>query len=190
MPDTFACRSIAAVVCAAAVLLAACESGPKIRSNTNPAADFSQYRTFAFFQPLGTDRGEYSSLLSQYLKAAARRELENRGYVYSEADPDLLVNFGARVEQKTQVTTTPSMGVGYYGYRSAFYTGWPAYETDVRQYDEGTLNVDLVDPARKQLVWEGLAIGRVTGKHRDNPEPVVNQVMSEIFATFPYTAAR
>jgi hypothetical protein len=183
MPDTIARRYIAAVVCAAAFLLAACESGPKIRTNTNPTADFSRYRTFAFFKPLGTDRGEYSSLLSQYLKSATQRELEARGYVYSETSPDLLVNFGARVEQKTQVTTTPTAGVGFYG-------GWPAYETDVRQYDQGTLNVDLIDPKIRQLVWEGVAIGRVTGKHRDNPQPVVNQVITEIFTGFPYTAAR
>ena len=58
----------------------------------------------------------------------------------------ITVNFGARVEQKTQVTQAPGVGVGSSGYRRAFYPGWTAYAADVRQYDEGTLNVDLVDP--------------------------------------------
>lgn len=36
------------------------------------------------------------------------------------------------------------------------YAGWAgnAYPA-VNQYDEGTLMVDLVDPGKKQLIWEG-----------------------------------
>ena len=40
-----------------AVLVAAgCESGPRVRAERDKTVDFSQYRTFAFADPLGTDR--------------------------------------------------------------------------------------------------------------------------------------
>ena len=172
------------------LFVASCASGPDIRANVNPQADFGNYRTFAFFDPLGTDRGEYSSIVSQTLKSAARRELEARGYRYEPSQPDLLVNFGARLEEKTQVTQTPTMGYGgYYGYRGGFYGGWPAYETNVSQYKEGTLNVDLVDPKRRELVWEGVAVGRVSKKTQEERVAAINSVMSEIFAEFPYAAS-
>jgi len=34
--------------------------------------------------------------------------------------------------------------------------------TEIRQYTQGTLGIDAVDVARRQLVWEGFALGRVT----------------------------
>lgn len=189
MPGKSAMR--AAVLHAVLLALAACASGPDIRTNVNPNLSFDNYRTFAFFDPLGTDQSQYSSLLSQSLKSATRRELESRGYRYEPSSPDLLVNFGARIAEKTQVTQTPTMGYGgYYGYRGAFYGGWPAYQTDVRQYKEGTLNIDLVDANRRELAWEGVAVGRVSQKALDDREAAINNVVSEIFAEFPYTATR
>ena len=80
-------RSITAGVCRGFVVLAtlaivACATqGAKIRSNRDAAVDFSQYRSFAFVSPLGTDRANYESLVSRALKAAARQELEARGLV-------------------------------------------------------------------------------------------------------------
>jgi hypothetical protein len=47
----------------ALLLTAGCASGPTIRSNVDPAADFNKFRTFGFFQPLSTDREEYQSLI-------------------------------------------------------------------------------------------------------------------------------
>ena len=80
--------------------------------------------------------------------------MEMRGYVYNTADPDLLINFNGKLQQKTQVTQAPPAIGPYYGYRSGFYGGWPGYGwgDTVYQYTEGTLNIDLVDARRKQLV--------------------------------------
>ena len=171
------------------VLLAGCASGPSIYVNADPAANFAGYRTYDFEAPLGTDRPGYSSVLSQYLRAAAKRELEARGYRESD-NPDLLVNFNVQTKEKVSSTTTPSgpsMG-GYYGYRRGYYGTWGGYDTQVTQYTEGTLTMDIVDAARKQLVWEGTAVGRVRDSDRKNLEPAVTNVMTQIFAQYPYQA--
>jgi hypothetical protein len=76
--------------------------------------------------------------------------------------------------------------MGYYGYRSGFYGGWGGYYTNVDQYTEGTLNIDLVDAKHRQLVWEGVAVGRVTEKHRENREAAINTAVAEIFKKFPF----
>lgn len=39
--------------------------------------------------------------------------------------------------------------MGYHGYRGDMYSAWGGYDTTVSEYTEGTLNVDVVDPARK-----------------------------------------
>jgi hypothetical protein len=177
------------LLAAAALLLAACASTPRIQVDADPAAEFNRYRTFAFVSPLGTDRGEYGTLLSQRLKAAAQRELESRGYRLVEADPDLLVNFNVAVADRVETTPGPAFGMGYYGYRGGFYSPWAGWgSNEVRSYREGTLNVDLVDAARKQLVWEGLAVGRLSRQTTRDPQAAADAAIGEIFARFPYRA--
>lgn len=85
-----------------------------------------------------------------------------------------LGNAAVKSSEKTDVSTM-SVPDPYFGYRYGRYSPWVGYnqETVVRQYTEGTLTVDPVDRARKQLVWSGAAFGRVTDKVRNNPQAAV-----------------
>ena len=182
-----------------AVLVAAgCESGPRVRAERDKTVDFSQYRTFAFADPLGTDRAGYQTMVSQYLKAATQRELEARGLRLVEADPQMLVNFNGKLSEKFRTTPVPSSAItfgyghgGYYGYRTGIYTTWPLYapETRVDSYSEGTLNVDIIDAAKKQMIWEGVAVGRVTDETMENLQPKINEAVAAIFVNYPIKSA-
>lgn len=168
-------------------LLTACSS-PKIITNVDPNADFGRYRTFAFTEQLGTDSDEYQSLRTQFLKRAVSRELEARGYTESEQS-DLLVNFYLHAQDKLATTTTPTAYYGYRGYGGyGTWGGYGGYETTVTQYTEGTLNVDLVDRRRMQLVWEGAIIGEVTDKMRRELEKSIDEAVHQLFEHFPFTA--
>ena len=167
--------------------LASCASGPRIITNSDPGADWSQYRTFGFFQPLGTDRYTVRSIMSSQLIESATREMQAAGFVLSESDPDLLINFvvSTRETLQTRPSTSASMhhGRGRYG----TWSGWSAgmSTTEVVQRTEGTLGVDIVDRARNQLVWEGAATQRVTESTRRNQDQVLDEAIAEIFARFP-----
>lgn len=172
--------------------LAACASGPTILSDYDRSADFSAYRTYAYASELGTDRAGYSTLITNHFKRAVGHELEARGYRHDETDPDLLVNFFVSVGEQTDIRSSPSptMGAGYYGYRYGMYGAWPAYSTDVSTvtYKVGTANVDVVDARRKQLIWEGVAEGRIRDEALENPGPAIDAVITELFATYPARA--
>ena len=180
----------AAVLCLAA---AGCASGPEVRSEFDRNVDFTQYKTFGFVAPLGTDRTGYQSIVSQYLMAATEREMAARGVRLATTAPQLLVNFNAALDEKLRVTTVPgpSMGLGvgrgYYGYRGGLYSTWPMYrdETIVTPYQEGTLNIDVVDAARKQMVWEGVVRGTVTQKAIDNLQASIDAAVAAAFAKYP-----
>ena len=165
---------------------AACASGPKIRSQTDPAANFASYRTFGFLDESTGATPAYSSFVSQYLKKAVTREMQARGITKSE-NPDLLVNFNLVSKDKVQVTQSPS---AYYGYRRGYSWGGMGMgtSTDVSNYTEGTLNVDVIDKSKMQLVWEATAIGRITDKALEHPEPAVNRVVTQVFEKFPRPA--
>jgi hypothetical protein len=169
------------------LLLGGCAtSSPDIHIQADPGADFSRYRSFAFFSPLGTDKAGYGSILSLHLREATRRALEARGFRYDETRPDLLVNFNARVEDKTDVVSFPS--VGYYGYRARWYGIWNGYDVTTIHYQEGTLNIDLIDARQKQLLWEGVAEGRITAEARKNLKATVESAVDNIFSHYPYPA--
>jgi hypothetical protein len=176
----------------ALALLAGCATGPRISAEADPEADFSRYRTFAFYSPLAIEREGYTSAASERMKAAARREMEARGYVFTSDSPDLWLNINAYTQQRTDVSTMPTVDYAYYySYRARGYYVVPYWRdrTDVYRYTEGTLNVDLVDAARNRLVWEGIAVGRVTrAKDPATRGARVDGAMADIFAAFPYRA--
>lgn len=171
-------------------LLAACASGPTVKSDYDHQANFAQYQTFGYMSPLGTDKAGYNTLLTERLKSAARGQMEMRGYTYSASNPDLLLNFGAKLQQQTEVTPGFAPMGPYYGYRTGFYGGWPGYGwgDDVYQYTEGTLSVDLVDARRRQLVWEGVAVGEVQNPDSAGSSQNVDNVVARIFAKYPFRA--
>ena len=184
-------RTVLAVTSVLA-LLSACASGPSVRSDYDRSVDFASYSTYGFASELGTDRAGYSTLITNHFKRAVGHELETRGYRYAESNPDLLVNFFVAIREETDVRSTPAptVGVGYYGYRYGLYTGWPAYSTDVQtvHYKAGTANIDVVDAGRSQLVWEGVAEGRVRDEALENPGPAIDAVVAEIFTQYPAQA--
>lgn len=172
-------------------LLAGCATGPRITTDSDPSADFARYRTFAFYEPLAVETKGYGTPSSQRMKSAARREMEARGYVYDEARPDLLVNINAYINERQDVISVPQLQQRvYYNYRyNAYVTG--AYwvnRTDVYNYTEGTLNIDVVDAARKQLVWEGIAEGRMANAKPAVRNTRIDSTIAEIFAQYPHRA--
>ena len=121
---------------------------------------------------------------------AVDREMLARGYRYTDQGGDLLVNFYVETQEKIQSRTTPVSGVGvgygYYGYRGGYYGTWGGYsETEITQYTEGTLNIDLVDSMRQELVWEGVAMGRITEEARRNMQAAIDGVVPQIFEQYP-----
>ncbi|HSN52604.1 MAG TPA: DUF4136 domain-containing protein [Woeseiaceae bacterium] len=188
MHESHVRRVTAAIALVAVSLLAsACSSGPRIITNSAPDFSVANYRTFGFFQPLSTDRGNVRSLESNQLIASASRELENAGLRRDDANPDLLVNFVISTRETLQSRPSSSVGVHHGMGR---YGTWGGYSmsmstTEVVQQTEGTLGVDLVDRARNELVWEGAATARITNQMRENRDQVLDDAIADIFARFP-----
>ena len=164
-----------------------CASSPKVISNIDSSVDFSEYKSYGFFETLATDKANYESMESNLLKVSVAKQLERRGFVYTE-NPDLLVNFYIHTEEKIRSRTTPTMGGGYYGYRDPYYDTWGGYggtETRIEQYTQGTLNIDFVEAQRKSLVWEGSVSGRITEKVLKNLSTEIDKAVDDIFSAFP-----
>jgi hypothetical protein len=183
-------RTLTTMLAALAVLIAGCATtgAPNTRVDYDKAADFSVYRTFGFPKETGTDRGGYSTLVTSYFKSSMTTAMEARGYKYSEERPDLLVNFFMNTRERTELRPGPgfSPAFGYYGYRRGLYDPWPMYDDDrTVTYKVGTINVDIVDAEKKQLIWEGVSEGRMSNEALGNPKVTVNAVVTELMRQYP-----
>lgn len=168
-------------------VLAACESGPNIVTNSAPSFSLVGYQTFGFLQPLSTDRGNVQSLTSATLIEAATFELQNAGLRRDDTNPDLVVNFVISTRETLQ--SRPSTGASVHHGRGRYGT-WGGYSmsmstTEVVQRTEGTLGIDIIDASRLQLVWEGAATQRVTDSMQQNRDQILRDVTAQILAKFP-----
>lgn len=150
----------------------------------DPGQDFSGYHTFTWLPRPQPETGDYridNPLLDQRIRAAVERSLAEHGYrKVEDRTPDFYVAYHLQIEQKLDIRTVDR---GYYSYWG-YYVPWP--ETQVTQYDEGSLVIDVADTKRKELVWRGVGVGRV--QRDQTPEEStrrVNEAVDAILAKFP-----
>jgi len=191
------------LLCAAALIAAnasvADAKAPKkiqVHSQTDPAAEFSSYRTYGFVPTPATNIEGKTTALTIYLMKAIRQEMDSRGYQYTEESPDLWINFNAYRQAGAETATyvTPAYGYSdYYGYRAGLYNipfvGFGEQEETVH-YKVGTANIDVVDARKKQLIWVAVAEGRLTDAMMNSPDDSIAKIVSDMFAKYPAKAAK
>ena len=184
---------LTAALAATAIALAGCASGPDIQADYDRSADFGKYRTYGFVSQAGTDSGDFRSLSTQMLQNAAARQMEQRGYSRAE-NPDLVINFKGKLEEKVDVESTPAPyygpGWGYGGWYGAPYGGWGGTEVTTRRYNVGTLVIDVVDREKRQVVFQGAISGVVTKEMQQNREASINRAVEGIFMQYPFVAGQ
>ncbi|RZT97788.1 DUF4136 domain-containing protein [Rivibacter subsaxonicus] len=155
----------------AALALAGCASKPSISRVADPDVDFHSYRTFAFVRANGNP-----SLIDRRFLAAARSQMERRGYAFDERAPDLLVNIAAVVEDQPGQRATPGNVPG-------------GERVGTEDYRLGRMAIDLIDPRRRQVIWHGVAEGRVTPAMLRDAGTAAEKAVAAIFDTFPVKAS-
>ena len=143
--------------------------GASTKSDYQKDFDFSQLRTFAF----RTDRDSKDPLAAKTLEAqriqdALANQLQASGFTASSDNPDFIVAFYSRTQQKTQVNDTGfGFGPGWgWGYGVPFRGRWRwGYGPDIwtSTYTQGCVMADIIDPKTNEVVWRGVVKDTVNG---------------------------
>jgi hypothetical protein len=154
---------------------------------------FASYRSFDWFpggRELTGNPQLDSPFLDQRVRAALVSQLAAKGFQKVEdRTPDFYVNYHLSVQTRLSSSGVNTYyGVGSYGSHGGFGIGLGT--SPIRQYEEGTLVIDLVDVASRQLVWRGTGTRAVSR----NPTPEettrsIQEVVAEILKQFPPGAA-
>jgi hypothetical protein len=174
-----------------AVVMAGCSS-LSVQSDFDPSVNFAQLKTYAWQPappPTGDPRIDGNTLLQERIQAAVDKTLVAKGYIKaSNGKPDFLVGYFVNLQSKTSVSTVNT----YYGYGAGWGYGGYGYgyggvpSTQVYQYDQGTLILDISNPVGKKLMWRGAATDVVDATQpADVREYQLNQAVTKMLQNFP-----
>lgn len=158
-----------------------------VKTDFDPSADFTRFKTFAFggLMDINKDGILDNSLTRKRIESIVARELTGKGLRQVESDqhPDLSVHYWVGVKEKQKVENIgPS---GYYGGTHPRHGGGVGYgNVTTYEYKEGTLIVDLVEPARKELVWRATMVANLEDTTRENIE-LGNKAITRAFKEYP-----
>ncbi|HJT19864.1 MAG TPA: DUF4136 domain-containing protein [Nitrospira sp.] len=142
----------------------------EVRTDFDRTVDFSRFKTFAFtgFTDINQEGILDNSLTRKRLETLIAGELTKKGLtgVAIDQTPDLLVHYWMGVEEKQKLDDMGTIGM-YRGYRG--YAGGAGYGgVRSRDYKEGTLITDLIDPVTKTLLWRATMVTNLRDTTEEN----------------------
>lgn len=135
-------RTVMALV--AALTLSGAAFGQQVTSNYDRGTDFTKLKTYKWVPIEGAQHPD--QITDGNIHSIIDAQMAAKGFVKKDADPvDMFVGYGTSVDQEKQIT-----GFGGGGWR---FGGMGMAETST--INNGTLLLDIYNPAAKQLIWRG-----------------------------------
>ncbi len=163
-------------------------SSVSYKTDFDDTVSFRGYKNYMWYAGKMPDDDVLSAnpLIKKRVAAGVDKALQAKGFaIGTEDDVDFVVLIHAGNKEKMQITNYGGYGMGGYG------RGWGGYggyggQTDVYQYDETTLVIDVYDAEKKEMVWRGTATG-VVKESSDQVEQQkrIDKVVSKMLDHFP-----
>lgn len=152
-------------------LLLSCSVAKVKHTESAPGFRLSNYKTFDYFKLEATgDTSANFEKNAALLRGAITKNLQAKGLRRSETQPELLINIGIVVDEKTQTReTTFREAPRYMGQRKY---SWKSEEVEVGKYKEGTATVHLVDARTEEMVWQGVVQSIIPGNEKKIPASI------------------
>jgi hypothetical protein len=159
------------------------------KTDYDPSIDMSGYKTYMWYSGKMPDDDALSAnpLIKKRVAAGVDEVLQEKGFSIGTKDAfDFVVIIHAGNKEKMQIT---NYGYGGYGY-GRYGMGWGGYggygTTDVYQYDETTLVIDIVDAKKKEMVYRSTVTGVVKkNPSREEQEQNILKVVTKMLDDFP-----
>lgn len=163
------------------LIIGGCSPQIRVYSDYDPQYNLGKYATFNWQQKTNIESGNnplyYNELNDKRIKAAVQEELTSKGYVLTEEKSDLVLHYHIIIDDQSIVTTDP------HGYYSPY---WMNMQTNIYQYREGTLIIDLMEPKTNNLVWRGWAVSAIDAVYTpDQTDHLIKIAIGKIFRKFP-----
>ena len=165
-----------------------CAYSQDVHYNYDRSANFASYKTYQWVDLPEPGGAVPDQLIDQDIKRAVDEQLAQKGLTRVEKDADLKVGYHAILREEKAINLDAfgtgggpwGWGGGWGGFNSATVTGQTSTIT------EGTLLIDLYDPATKQLIWRGDATKTIDfRKNPDKNYKTLQKAMAKLFRNYP-----
>src|SRR5262245_50565105 len=161
--------------------------GREIKVDFDPNADFTEYKTYNLIS--GTDIAEAGQMENPDVASAVedliRAQMTEKGLEEEEVGgtPDLTVRYWVASQQKQTVTDLSDWG-GFDPFWAGGWWGSMYDEVMIKNYQEGTMLLDLIDSKTKKLVWRAYLVGALD---EDSAKAMkeADQDLTKAFEKFP-----
>jgi hypothetical protein len=162
--------------------LAACATGPLVKTDADPSADFSKYHSYVWIYQAAPQG--MNPLVYERIHTAIDRQLAAQGFTQGQPG-DFAVAFTVGKRDKTTISSYgPYSGYfGGFGYRGPY--GWGSHY-DTYQTTEGSLVIDIYDVGAKKPIWHGLASQNISAPVNQEQ---INSAVAAVLAKFPPMSA-
>ncbi|MCP4311820.1 MAG: DUF4136 domain-containing protein [Bacteroidetes bacterium] len=150
-----------------AVIFTSCGASVRIYTDLEDSAHFESYKTYTFLDFTDGNKKTITGMELERIRIAFAREIEQRGFRFSEEQPDVTIQITVYHKQ--------SMDHSYYYYPP-------------RSYMERAIAVDMFDVQMQKHVWHGAAVGELAGDPADRAENFP-KVATAIFEKYPVQPA-
>ena len=186
----FRALAIAAALSAAGTGCASAPPGVRVNTSVAPEANFAAYHSFVILTPRPHDVNPAAaddpmvdnSITNRALRDDLRQALVARGYVPGGEQADFSVAYYAAAKKALDVTT-----VDYgYPYRPWWYG--TRQEQEVRQVNQGTVVIDVVDRRTNRLVWRGTGRTEVSSDDQNRYTSQLERAVNDVIQKLPRPA--
>ncbi|WP_440053290.1 DUF4136 domain-containing protein [Pseudoalteromonas sp. T1lg65] len=167
------------------LVLGACTQTPDW--DYDRSVQFANYKSYAWSPDadLKNHGREYqvNDLMEKRIRNAISSEMAKQGFTLTDANSaDVLVNYHASVDTKLE---EDEMHISYGARWNYWGLGWQTHTT-TREYEVGTIVVDMIDRNSNQLVWRGAKEGRLRNKQTPEQRTAsINKTIAELLSNFP-----
>jgi len=177
---------LAFAVMAAGATVVACatsSSGMDVTFDYDTGANFAALKSYSWMPPTGNAVGD--ELLVKRIKTTVDSQLQAKGPVPAEANPDFLI--GMQLSGKSTYGGSTGVGVSVgipVGRAGRVSVG--GGKSQAIEKKEGQLVLDFVDAKSKSLLWRATASGAVEPKSTpEQQQQRINAVVAEMLSYFP-----
>lgn len=149
------------------VILTSCGASVKIYTDLEDSAPFESYKSYSFLDFTDGNKKTITGMELERIRVAFAREMEQRGFKFSEENPDVTV----------QITVY---------HRQA--SDRPYYYYPTRSYMERAIALDMFDVRTQKHVWHAAAVGELNGEPANRAENFP-KVATAIFEKYPLQPA-
>jgi len=164
----------------------------QVKSDFNPKMDFSRLKTYSWLGTVDKPSDDIrinNEFVNKTIRVAVEKDLQGKGFTRVDSgQADFVITWFGAIEQKIKADNINNFYSPYgYGtlYRDPYWNNQPT-TMNVREYEQGSLIFDFLDPRTHTLLWRGIGSDKLKEEQSESQMRYnLNAAVTQILASFP-----